>query len=330
MIRRRESNALPFCLRDWLDLLRCPADRALLDIAPGAPAAGNSGSVPKEALRCTSCGRSFPVADEVVQFLGRPEAAGVDSELKRQEMLARDRDAEHYEQGIAPLRNQVEIPPCLRAMQPQAGDTVVELGCGTGRFTLRYAPRVRRVVALDFSTQSLLVLRRKIPPELRARILLVQADMSAPPLARGAFTKAVSFQVLEHLPTAALRDKALAEVRALLTPDGTFTATVYNWSKRKQRDAAAGLGDNALKEGFHETGIYYYNFKAEELRGLLMRAGLRPDQLQGLLIHVRGARYLGRLVVPLNRILSRTPWGLRHGYLLLAHARPDVPGERSA
>src|SRR5207248_1373217 len=166
-------------------------------------------------------------------------------------------------------------------------------------------------VALDFSLQSLLVLRRKMPRDLQKKILLIQADVCAPPLVRGLFTKAVSFQVLEHLPTAEARRQAASAVAELLAPGGSFTCTVYNWSKGKQRDAARGIGDNTHKEGFHESNIYYYNFEEPELREMLHGAGLRVELLQGLVIRVRGSRLLGPLLLPMNRLLSSTHWGIR-------------------
>ena len=181
---------------------------------------------------------------------------------------------------------------------------------------------VERVVALDFSLRSLLVLRRRMPKELQKKTLLIQADVCTPPLARRFFTKAVSFQVFEHLPSATARRQAASAVAELLAPGGSFTCTVYHWSKAKQRDAARGVGDNTHKEGFHDSNIYYYNFEEPELRAMLHAAGMQVEWTKGLVIALRGSRLLGPLLLPMNRLLSSTRWGIRRSHLLLARARP--------
>lgn len=181
---------MPSLLDRWGSLLCCPACRSPL--RDGAAGGG---------VACEACLRDYPVTEGIVCCFDPGGSGDPESEIKRREVDARDEKAEGYESAISRLRNAIEIPPCVGAIQAAPSDVVAELGCGTGRLTLRYAARVGRVVAVDFSLQSLLVLRRKIPRELRDRVLLVQADVSALPLAAHAFSKVVSFQVIEHLPT---------------------------------------------------------------------------------------------------------------------------------
>jgi ubiquinone/menaquinone biosynthesis C-methylase UbiE/uncharacterized protein YbaR (Trm112 family) len=310
-------------LESWLDLLCCPIEHARLRITKAQQLCGGV-AIQVATLACECCGREFLVSDGVVRSFDTPGRSS-DSEAKQKEIQARDAAAETYDHDFTARRNTLEIDPSLKAMKPLANDTVVELGCGTGRVTMRYAPLVSRVVALDFSLNSLLVLQRKIPPELRAKLLLVQADVCAPPLVTRAFTKAVSFQVFEHLPTIESRRKALTEVTRLLWPGGTFTCSVYHWSKQKRKHAAQGIGDNTLKEGFHNTNIYYYNFEEQEFRELLQAAGMEVELLKGLQIRFRGSRWLGPLEVPTNRLLSRTRWGIQRSALILARARCPMP-----
>jgi len=307
-------------LSDWMDLLRCPAEGSRLDLAP--PPAGSNGHAPAEALlRCGQCGRGYPVTDGIVRCVVTPEDFDGDRDAKQIEMQARDADAGGYDRYFTDRTNAIEIPPCLEAMRPGPEDVVVELGCGTGRLTTQFAPHVGRVVALDFSLKSLQVLCGRLGPELRKKCLLIQADICAPPLAARAFTKAVSFIVLHHLPTARSRQRAAEAVARLLAPGGTFTCSVYHWSKGKRRDAARGVGDYTQKEGRHSSSIYYYNFETHDLSALLEEAGLRVDLLRGLLIGSRGFRFLGPLVVPVNRLLSGADWGIAHSHYLLARGR---------
>jgi SAM-dependent methyltransferase len=271
-------------LQRWAEMLRCPVDACPLRVA-GVPR-----STDEAGYGCASCGRLFPVAQGILRCL---DAAPLADGAQADEMRARDADADQFESNFTDRQSALEIPPFLRAMRPMADDAVLDLGCGTGRVTLRYARWVRRIVAVDFSLHSLLVLRRKIAPELTDRFLLIQADIAALPLAPHSFTQAISFAVFEHLPTAELRRRAAAAAARQLVPGGTFTCAVYHWSKRKRREAARGIGDDTRKEGFHDSNIYYYNFEGPEFRELLEAAGLRVELLRGLVIGFRGGRFLG-------------------------------------
>ncbi len=54
--------------------------------------------------------------------------------------------------------------------------SLFDLCCGTGTYTLRFAPRVRRVVALDVSSGMLAVLRRKLEAAGLRNVEVVEAD----------------------------------------------------------------------------------------------------------------------------------------------------------
>lgn len=301
----------------WTDLLRCPHDGAPVRWS-GPGHAGWVGELWSDgALDCVVCGVRFAAVDGIVRFI----TGSLDDERKMAEMRARDETAE----GDAPqagVHDPGEERALLAALRPSGGDTVVDLGCGTGRLTLQYAARVERTVAIDFSLASLRVLQRRLPEAVRRRILLVQADVCALPVARGAFTKAVSSQVLEHLPTREMREGAVRSIASLLVPGGSFTCTVYNWSWHKQGLARRGVETGfADKEGMHSSNIYYYNFEASEFAQLIEVAGMRVELMRGVTIGFPGARLLGPVAGPLKRLITRTSLGVRLAHLLLCHAR---------
>jgi SAM-dependent methyltransferase len=238
--------------------------------------------------------------------------------------VARDVGASTYDERMPTNRNRLEIPPTLDALDAQADDVVAELGCGTGRMTVLFLETVRHVVAVDFSVASLVRLRDRVSPKLREKLFLVHADVARPPLAKGAFSKVASFQVLEHLPSAEERQKCIVAARQLLRQGtGTLTLSVYNWSMWKQYDAKRGRGDNSKKEGHHSTTppIYYYNFEDRELRELLEGSGFAVQKMRGLILQVPGLLALGRFGAPIHHALAETRFGLRNGHLLLAKAK---------
>jgi 2-polyprenyl-3-methyl-5-hydroxy-6-metoxy-1,4-benzoquinol methylase len=296
----------------WLDLLRCPSDASPLEEGPSL-------------LRCPVCATQYPFAEGVVRFV-QADGAPLDHEDKLREMAARDAEAHQYDATFDARTTAIEVPPCIEALAPVKTDVVCELGAGTGRFTVRYADRVARLVALDFSLRSLLLLRDKLTGRTRATTLLIQADACRPPLARGVFHKVASFDVLQHLPEESMRRQVVEAAAELLVPGGTFTATAYHWSKHKKKLAARQQGDYASKHGHHESGIFYYNFEEPELRQAWESAGLRVDRVRGLQVGFRGARLLGPLRAPVNRMLSGTAWGILRSWHLLVRGRKPCDG----
>jgi SAM-dependent methyltransferase len=308
----------------WTDLLVCPNDGGRLHASgTETPSSGRwSGT-----LTCELCQLAFEVEDGIARFLGQDTEALAGSPDKLHEAVARDVGASTYDERMPTYRNRLEIPPTLDALDANADDIVAELGCGTGRMTVLFLEAVRHVVAVDFSVASLVRLRDRVSPKLREKLFLVHADVARPPLAKGAFSKVASFQVLEHLPSAEERQNCIVEARQLLREGtGTLTLSVYNWSTWKQYDAKRGRGDNAKKEGHHSTTppIYYYNFEEPELRKLLEDSDFAVQKMSGLILQVPGLLALGRFGAPIHRALSKTRFGLRNGHLLLAHARAKV------
>jgi ubiquinone/menaquinone biosynthesis C-methylase UbiE len=59
---------------------------------------------------------------------------------------------------------------------------VLEIGCGDGRLTWRYAGTTRHVIGIDSNREHLAVARRSCPPLLAARVAFLQATAVALPL----------------------------------------------------------------------------------------------------------------------------------------------------
>lgn len=95
-----------------------------------------------------------------------------------------------------------------------AGD-VVELGCGTGLYTQRYAPRCRRVIATDVSRPMVERAGRELAhlPHVEVRV----ADATSTGLPSGSADGVVAVNLLHIVPDAAA---VLAEVQRLLRPGG--------------------------------------------------------------------------------------------------------------
>ena len=92
---------------------------------------------------------------------------------------------------------------------------VGDLGCGTGQLTETIAPHVRRVIAVDGSSDMLDAARTRLS-EL-SNVDVRQGELEALPLAAGELDAAMMSLVLHYAPDPAL---ALAEVARVLRPGG--------------------------------------------------------------------------------------------------------------
>lgn len=212
-------------------------------------------------LVCSECGSRFPISDGIPRLISLREDAevGHDDADKKREMAARDRDAHHYDRlrSLA-LLTRVEKPVTLNFADLKKDEMIVELGSGTGRFTIDLARAAAEVVALDFSIESLKLCREKSSGD---NIHLIQADITRLPLRSAVFDKAISCQVFEHLSSKEARLLGLSEASRVLKDNGELTISVY---RRFWFSNIFGR-----KEGYHAGGIYYYRFASSEFKSFL-------------------------------------------------------------
>jgi ArsR family transcriptional regulator len=93
---------------------------------------------------------------------------------------------------------------------------VGDLGCGTGQLTETIAPYVRRVIAVDGSSDMLDAARRRMAGT-RSNVDLRQGDLEALPIEDGELDAAMLSLVLHYSPDPA---RALAEVARVVRPGG--------------------------------------------------------------------------------------------------------------
>lgn len=118
----------------------------------------------------------------------------------------------------------VDIEYFLSLTSPS--ESVLELGCGTGRVLVALAERVPRVVGVDHSAEMLLACRRKLSLlQLSHRATLVEGDIARVRL-RECFHRVIApFHVFQNLAEDAAVDGMFETVRAHLLPGGTATLT---------------------------------------------------------------------------------------------------------
>ena len=119
-----------------------------------------------------------------------------------------------------------ELAAVQHLVTPQAGELVLEVGCGTGRFSLALAASGATVVGVDAFASAITYAAQHTPQG--AHVRYVVADTEQLPFADDAFDVVVCILALEfiaHPPT------AVAELRRVLKPSGRLVIGVLGrWS----------------------------------------------------------------------------------------------------
>lgn len=296
----------------WARYLACPRCSGSLRAEPPGAA---------ERLVCAGCAAAFPVLDGIPSFVEAQKSE------QAAEIAQRDEEVVAYEGMFLAWEDFLEVTPLAHDLAPKAGDWVLEVGAGTGRVLREYVRRVAGVVAIDFSIESLRYIRRSVGlvegvPE---KIVLVHADACALPVKAEAFDRTISAGMLQHLPTAEHRARAVAGMARALRPGGRFVLQARHWSRMHQlreahRDSPLVrrlsdllIGNASGGATLERTAVYgdgkvvLYNTDAAELRDLVERAGIRVDRVVGRIHGVKGMQRLGAARPLVGRLIEAVP-----------------------
>jgi SAM-dependent methyltransferase len=131
---------------------------------------------------------------------------------------------------VTPYRDRPDVGFYV-ALAREAGGPVLEMACGTGRVLIPCARAGARMIGADASAGMLEVCRKKLaaePPEVRARVEIVAADMRKFDLGRRVPLISIPFRGFQHLLTVEDQRRALAALRRHLAPGGRLVFDVFN------------------------------------------------------------------------------------------------------
>ena len=263
------------------------------------------------SLKCTDCGTIYRIKQGILNLVSLQDSLDT---ISAQEVKARDKEAETFDEMHRDLRAEMETVSTFAHLGKVSGKNIIEFGCGTGRYTTKLLQEPNQVVALDFSMQSLLVLAKKLKAE--ANIGLILADITQVCIARESFDLALSFQVLEHIPDKLQRAAFLEKVNKCLRYDGIFLCTAYHYDLRRRLRKMP-------PEGFHPSNIFFHCFVISELkreaRRCFKETHIHPIQIE--LPFTRRLGLTGSSIVGLSKRLEHVPVLNNFGQLVILKTR---------
>lgn len=310
----REQTFAGFPKR-FIPFVRCLHDGADLALQAGYRASSHDHhSVQSGALKCVACGATFMIDDGILNLL---DAQVLDAQSAEEQ---RCRDAESA--TVDPItnareraHNDMEMLPTLHALPVNRHQTLLELGCGEGRYTVALAERTH-VLAVDFSMQLLRKLQRSLPPDMDG-LGLVACDVTRMKVAPQRFDMVFS-TLTSNLPSRRHRESLYMLARTALHPRGRFVFSSHHHGLRQRLAREAKSGHYKL------GGIYRYNFDVnesiDEVSPHFASVDARPIR-----VVLPFARTLGLPVVRLSMWLERVPLLNKFGMLVLGVAQEPRP-----
>jgi SAM-dependent methyltransferase len=300
--------------RHFIALVRCVHDGGELALEPGFTATARSNAVRSGHLGCVVCATRYAIEGGILNLL---DAQTLDAQCAAEQ---RSRDLEGA--TVDPVldasdqaHQDMEMLPTLAALPIRRGQTMLEVGCGEGRYTLKLASQAP-ILAIDFSVCLLRKLQARLPADA-VDVGLVACDVTQLKVARSSFD--VVFSTLtSNLPTRAHRESLYLLARQALSAQGRFVFSSHHHGLRQRLAREA-------KSGHYKTGgIYRYNFHVGE-----SKAELAPHfgmvDARPIRVVLPLARTLKLPVVALSRWLERIPLLNRFGGLVLGVALKPRP-----
>ncbi len=165
----------------------------------------------------------------------------------------------------------------------RAGERVLDLGCGAGRFLAALGEARAHPVGVELAQEAVDRARANVPG---ADVRLLEDDTI--PAGHGEFDLVWCSEVLEHIPDVG---QALYEVRRVLKPGGRLLATVPYHGRLQ----AAGIALTRFDAHFDPLGQHVRFFTRSSLAATLDACGLEPQRIA---IHHRPRMLVARATRP--------------------------------
>jgi SAM-dependent methyltransferase len=292
--------------RAALALLRCPADGHGLEVL-SAESGNERAPIRSGVVGCHVCTASYRIEDGILSLL---EPSTLEP-LQAHEARQRDQDARGVDANWDTSDLQLaEKLSTLETLGEVGGRRILEVGSGTGRYTVEITRSAGLLVAVDLSREALKVAATRLPPG--AAVALVHADGTRLNPAPASFEGALA-TLVSNLPSAPHRSAFFDVCAKALVPGAplVFSTHHYGWRQRLARVPKSGHYD--------QSRIYRYFFTPREIvhetRQHFSDVRCRPIAVRPPLVG-----RLGLPLVPTYRLAESVPLVRGFGNLLLVTA----------
>ncbi len=196
-----------------LSLLACPQCHKNLEFLPAQPLDRTLNG----ELKCQGCTAVYPIRGGVPRFVAASNYS--DSFGFQWNLHAKTQ----YDSFTGINVSQDRLFKETRWPKNLAGQCVLEVGSGSGRFTEQIAATGATLVSLDYSQA---VEANVQSNGTRPNVLIVQASIYEMPIPRASFDKVICIGVLQHTPDVEKSFQALVNA---LKPGGELVIDVYRW-----------------------------------------------------------------------------------------------------
>jgi ubiquinone/menaquinone biosynthesis C-methylase UbiE len=177
----------------------------------------------------------------------------------------------YYIPKDAAMRRRIEV--VTTAIEPKAGEKILDIGCGVGTFAYRCAKAGARTIAIDYSLESIKAARtlgEKFGVSQSAAYLV--ADGANLPFKDGYFDKVVAADFVEHIT---LEDKRsmLCEIRRVLKRGGRAVIFTPNGIREKIGDVYRKARHVFFGEKIPTTDLHFGLTTRREFERLCKEAG---------------------------------------------------------
>jgi ubiquinone/menaquinone biosynthesis C-methylase UbiE len=168
--------------------------------------------------------------------------------------------------------------PAFAQFERWAGKRVLEVGCGIGTDTINFARAGATVTAIDLSTESLAIARKRAQVfglEDRIRFFAADAEHLSSLVRPEPFDLVYSFGVLHHTPDPA---RAVGEIRKFMSKSSEFRMMVYARNSWKRIMIDAGFDQPEAQSACPVAYTYSYEEIGRLLEGFQV-ASITQDHI---------------------------------------------------